>query len=355
INCVRVLLSLAGPFWSGFGTDHRVPGFYTGLPGFASWLDGRGVYLDLGLFGDVRNFGAVPTPNRDDVVTGHPQVIAEMRSYARRVIDTLAPGATNTIYSVSNEPTQIGYGTDSAVIEGLCALVRSRLDRAGWDNAPLSCGAQGENEHFFVPNNINRATTFAFHALRDGRWNHLRDLTRYIHGEPDACDLAGPPCPVLDEEAANQGDQRRLDRPGFADGTDSIAYSYGHAVTCRLKRIASCTFHYHGGLWTTVPRPATINSLQAWALGHTDVPFGGGGGQPWNGGNVGTMLSDAEATFNNGSPDSDLTRPLRVHGLTWWAAAIREPLTYVLDVLPGVRTVRRVCDGEFCVRTITRR
>ncbi len=354
INCVRVLLSLAGPFWRGFGTDHRTPGMVEGLPGFAAWLDARGVYLYLDLFGDVRNFGPVPTPQRSDVVSGDTQAIAEMRSYTRDVMDALAD-CNNCLFSATNEPAQTGWGTDSAVLEDICALMRSRLDRAGWDHASISCGAQGEDEHFFVPSASNGASSFAFHAMRDPRWDYFAALKRYIHGEPDACDLTGRPCVVNDQEGPNQGE---LDRQGPgnrtdpADGSESVAFSYAAAVTCQVKDIAICTFHWHGGLWSSVPRPATVRALRSWALGLSDVPPCRG--PHWNGGHPGTMLTDAAATFNNGSPDDDPTRPLRVHGCSNIGLSLREPRRYVLDVLPNVRTLRRVCDGEWCARSLAR-
>ncbi len=347
VNSVRVLLNLAGPFWEGFGTDYRTPDFYGNLVPFARWLAGNEMYLNLGLIGSVENFGAVPNwSTREDVVSGHSTVIQEMRTYAARVVVRLA-GETNLIWSGSNEPNQIGFGQDSAALIGIGGVMRRELDRAGWANAPMSIGAQGESEWFYARG--PPANMFAYHLLRDPVDDYFFSLKREIGGDADAW----PGHPVQSEEPANKGDLRRLDgRTDLADGTESTAFAYALAVSSRLKRTIP-TFHCHECLWSRMDRPKTIASLRAWTAGLDAVPLNPRGNQ-WNGGHVGTMLSHPDETFPPGQTDPELQGPLRVWGRDHWAISLREPVGYDLPVQPGVETVHIERWGPWQARLLHR-
>jgi hypothetical protein len=312
ITSVRCLLNLGGDFWEGRGQDNAFtdPAFYPSLVPFAEWLESRGLYWHVCLFGGVEAFGAEPDwVRRGDVVTGHTDVIQRMHAYLDQTVGTLRD-QSNVFYQIANEPGQIGYGEHSQVIVELGQHARELLS----EDAPLDLGAQDEDHHEFA---APPANCFAYHLSRKPDWDHFASVKRLIEGDADA--WAGP---VFCDEPFNMGDKKER----------STATAFCLAAMNRLKRVAISTFHANELLGCKLDHPDTIACLKAWSRGLDAIPIEVPG-QGCNGHWSCSPVADGSFPPTEDASD-DWDGPIRVYGRRdgdkWIGVSLREPKDYVM-------------------------
>lgn len=324
VNAIRPLFNLGGPYWEEMGrsNSHVDQGdhFWDQLVPFVNHASSYGIYTRLCLFGGVEQFVGheLDWVNRPDVVSDNPDAIAKMHAYVEQFVGTTRD-LPSVLYEVANEPAQIGFGDDSAVVMALGERVK--------DLAPdrlMNFGAATDEDSLYYAQ--GPADFLDEHLRRVESWDYQASVKRLIeHPAVDQHTM-----PFVSGEWMNLGN---IVRPGHADadGTPSTATAFATAAMLRVKRCIP-TFHAECLLAASVPDAETDRALVAWskALDLIPVEFPGTG---CNGHWSCSPFSDdifpptEEAT-------NDWDGPIRIYGLSgpegYLGLSIREPVGYDL-------------------------
>ena len=332
INAIRPWLNLDSEFWHHHKRANSVAEgdrWFDELGPFVRHCAARGMYSRVCLFAGVEPFGARPEwVRRPDVVSGDRDVVARMHAYVERVASLLADEPA-VLLEVANEPSQIGFGSDSRVVlelgEHCHGLAPGRL---------LNFGAANDEDSTYYAR--RPADWFDEHLQRADEWDGFAALKRIIH-----CPATDTTWPTISGEWMNLGGGGHL----------STATAFAAAAMLRLKK-CSPAFHARALLWATVPDEATAASLAAWSRGCDLIPqtFPGSACN----GHWPCSPIDSSA-FPASEDESDEHRgPVRVYGLNgpdgFLGVSLREPGGYELPLDRPIETLHREQWGAYQAR-----
>lgn len=314
INAIRPLFNLNSDYWRDMGrSNSHLEGdvFWGQLVPFIKYAESYGLYTRLCLFGGVEAFVGheLDWRRRPDVVSGNRSVIDKMHVYLDQFVGTTRD--LPVLYEIANEPSHIGFGTDSEVILDLgqhCkSLAPDRLMNFG--------AATNEDSLFYCK---NPADFFDEHLPRKGEYDYQISIKRLIE----------QPCTDQKQMPFISGEWMNL---GSNGQTDSTATAFASTAMLRVKR-AIPSFHAHCLLKCDVPDLTTDACLMAWNLGLDLIPIdfpGQGINGHWS------VSPFDKSIFPPSEEETDSHQgPMRIYGLDGPAGyigiSIREPAGYDL-------------------------
>ena len=257
---VRVILTLDGDYWVGgnpLGRSFRcapdMPGYWQGLDRLADLTAEAGLYLRAVFVGAVEPFGGVWHSDRRDVWSGSVRERGE--AFVVEAAQRLA-GRVHVIGELANEPGQIGMresfdelialGRKVKAVAPLMLLGGGAVDGPN-DNDTRLCVQPFD----YVDAHIER-------RMGVGGFEWVKRSGEYatIDAEHQPVKM-----PFISGEPVNFGEWRADDRNGDVERSPSVAFAYGGVS--RARQYNTC-FHYDGGLWTTMPELATVESIRAY-------------------------------------------------------------------------------------------
>jgi hypothetical protein len=324
INAIRPLFNLTSTYWEEMGrsNSHVDQGdhFWGQLVGFVRHCASYGIYTRLCLFGGIERFVGhqLDWAHRPDVVSDNADAIAKMHQYVDQFVGTTRD-LPSVLYEVANEPAQIGFGDNSAVVLALGDHIKSVApDRL------MNFGAATDEDSTFYAE--PPADFLDEHLVRVADWDYQASVKRLIehHG------VDQDTMPFCSGEWMNLGNILRPGRSD-ADGTPSTATAFASAAMLRLKRCIPA-FHAECLLSPSVPDVETDRALVAWsrALDLIPVEFPGVGVN----GHWTESPFDADIFPPTEAATDAWDGPVRIYGLSgpegYLGLSIREPAGYNL-------------------------
>lgn len=315
ITAIRPLLNLDSAYWaqhrrlnSYLEGDH----FFGQLVPFLRHAAEYGLYVRLCLFGGVEPFVGhqLDWVDRPDVVTGDWEAKNAMHAYLDQVVCTTRD-ETNLLYEIANEPAQIGFGSDSAIVKEL-----GRHCNELAPNRLMNFGCATDEDNLFY--NSVPAQCFDEHLARHDEWDGHAAIKRLI----EHAGLDQQERPFLSGEWMNLG----------TGGIESTACALASAAMLRLKK-GIPAFHARCLLWGDVPDEPTDACLHAWSRALDLIPMETTG-QGCNGHWSCSPLSEEIFPPTEEATD-DWHGPVRCFGLDgpdgYLGVSLREPAGYALQ------------------------
>lgn len=270
---LRGILTLDGDYWTrsplggrSFRSAPDMPGYWQMLDRLVAIAAEEGMYLRVVFLGAVEPFGGVWHPDRRDVWNGDVRRRGE--AFVVEAAQRLA-AHPHVIGELANEPGQIGMRES---FDALIAL--GRKVKAVAPDMLLCAGApDGGNEsdiRFIVrPFDFADAHFDRLMGVRGFEWvkrtgemlpvdqPSVYPERHPLEGRPTGIE----PMPFVSGEPLNFGEARADGRTGDVERSRAVAFTYGGVS--RARHYNTC-FHYDGGLWTTEPKPDTVECIRAY-------------------------------------------------------------------------------------------
>lgn len=346
----RVIITLDGDYWTrsplggrSFRCAPDMPGYWAALDRLGDIAGQVGIYLRLVFLGAVEPFGGVWHPDRRDV--WHGNVREKGEAFAVEVAQRCASWP-HAIYELCNEPAQIGMRESFDELIRLGAKVKAVAPDTLLGGGSVD-GANDQDVRFavapfdYVDAHIDRRM-----GVRGFEW-----VKRSGEYAPIDQEHVGKRMPFISGEPVNFGEWRVDGRNGDVERSPSVAFAYGAVSRARQY---NTNVHFDGGLWTTVPQPATVECIRAYHQALDAFPMRTG--TRWRG------HWQPQSYFRQVWPDSDDVRsveshvasgrgPWRVFGADEVAVAFPEPegWDWRAHVIGDVERVAYMPDGAFAV------
>jgi hypothetical protein len=230
-----------------------MPAYWQRLDQLVQMCAEEGLYIRTVFIGAVEPFGGVWHHDRRDVWNGDVRRRGE--AFMVEVAQRLA-NRVNVVYELCNEPGQIGMrdSFDELVSVGrqVKAVAPNTLLGGGSPDGPNDQDTRLAVEPFdYCDAHIERrmgVEGFEW-VKRSGEYalidqEHVTKKMPFISGEP-----------------VNFGELRVDGRNGDVERSPSVAFAYGGVSRSRQY---NTNFHYDGGLWSTLPKEDTLNSIRAY-------------------------------------------------------------------------------------------
>lgn len=344
ITVLRVICTLDGGYWNGdnphresFQCSPNQPGYWERMTELVEMAAEEGCYVRLVFLGATEPFGGVWHPDRRDIWNG--DVKRKGEEFVLRSAEHYRHHS-NVLYELANEPGQIGLRESFSWLIDVGRKVKGLAP-----NILLGGGAvDGPNDQDtrlcvapfdYVDAHIER-------RMGVGGFEWVKRSGEYALIDQEH---VGKQMPFISGEPVNFGEWRADGRNSDVERSPSVAFAYGAVSRARQY---NTNFHYDGGLWTTIPKQETIESLDAYSNALNAFP----------------MLTDSKwrghwrppSYFKQVWPNSDAINdverhiqgghgPWRVFGCGTFAVSFPEPKHYAWPSMLE-QTALRVADEQ---------
>lgn len=338
----RVLLTLDGDYWREFRSAPDMAGYWERLDELVRIAGEEGIYLRLVMIGAIEPFGGVWHPDRRDVWTGDVQQRGE--AFILEVAARYAASPV-VIYEFANEPLQIGLRDSFDTLIAMGPRVKAVAP-----HVLLTAGAAdgaSDNRTDFAVQPFDFIDAHIERRMAVGGMEWVKRSGEYAPIDQEAVSKR---MPFVSGEPVNFGESRRDGHNGDVERSPSVAFAYAGVSRARQY---NTTFHYDGGLWTTLPTDETLRHIRAYHTALDAFPMMTCGTK-WRG-------HWAESYFQQVWPPTDDVRqveqhiadgrgPWRVYGCDGYSVSIAEPKGWNWSANtrhPGVRRLAESTDGVF--------
>lgn len=300
----RVILTLDGDYWSGRGPIRRsfrsapdMPGYWEALDRLALLTANERVYLRAVFIGALEAFGGTWFPDRRDVYTDAVKVRTE--AFVLEAAGRLG-GYPHVIGELANEPGQIGMRESFDDLITLGRAVKARAPGMLLGGGAVDGPNDQDTRLCVAP--FDYCDAHIERRMEVGGFEWVKRTGEYA---PIDQDHVAARMPFISGEPVNFGEWRADGWNTDVERSPSVAFAYGAVSRARQY---NTTFHYDGGLWTTLPQPDTAASIACYMAALDGFPMGTD--SKWRGN---WSVEQGNYWNRNAWPSSDDTRDVEQH------------------------------------------